>query len=327
LEFLWESGVRKRRAAALRIQARAQFLADSARLASGVKRAYLDAWSAREARLAYGQAEGIMAELVNSAEARFAEGDIAGYDLRRLRFERARFQRRRAAVELDLEEAEQRLGTLLLASDDPRRVSVLELEGEGLASSVPGDPVARALIRRPEIVAAEAFSEARERETSLIRASVFQGTSVTGGLKRQTDGMEGLFMGLEIPLPLTDRRGGAVDAAQAAVLAAESELDLLRRAVTQQVSIASSRLSTAQRQQEVFGSRSAQEAEELLAIARLSFAEGEMRVVDLLDAAKAFVEARLLGIQVRTDLWDAYFELEQAVGGFSTDSDNGVDER
>ena len=52
-----------------------------------------------------------------------------------------------------------------------------------------------------------------------------------------------------------------------------------------------------------------------------------MRVVDLLDAAKAFVEARLLGIQVRTDLWDAYFELEQAVGGFSTDSDNGVDER
>jgi outer membrane protein TolC len=77
----------------------------------------------------------------------------------------------------------------------------------------------------------------------------------------------------------------------------------------------------------VFGSESAQEAEELLAIARLSFAEGEMRAVDLLDAAKAFVEARLLGLQVRADLWDAYFELEQALGGFSTESDKGVNER
>jgi cobalt-zinc-cadmium efflux system outer membrane protein len=327
VDFLWESGSRDSRAEALTLQARARFLADSARLALEVKRAYLGAWQAMEIRRTYQQAEGLMAQLLASAEARFSEGDIAGYDLRRLRLEHLQFQRRTAAVELDLEEAEHRLGALLMATDDARRLSALEVGAEEMTAGVPSDPVAQALTRRPDIQAAEAVAEARGKETTLSRASVLRGTSLTGGIKRQSDGMDGLFMGLAIPVPIADRRGGAIDAAQAAALAADSEVTLLRRAIAQEVSIASSRLSTAQRQQEVFGSESAQEAEELLAIARLSFAEGEMRAVDLLDAAKAFVEARLLGLQVRADLWDAYFELEQALGGFSTESDKGVNER
>ena len=161
----------------------------------------------------------------------------------------------------------------------------------------------------------------------LVKASVLSGTNLTGGFKRQADGMDGVFLGLEIPLPIADRRSGAVDAAQAEIKVAESEVDLLRRAIARQVLLASSRLQIAQRQLEFLGPTGVDEAGEILSLARLSFAEGEMRAFDLLDAARAYIEARLLESQVRGDLWSSYFELERAVGGFLDHNDNGVSER
>ena len=327
MDFLWEGGNRGDRAEALRSRAQAEFLADSVRLVSEVRRAYIDAWQRRETVAAYRRSDEVMGELLASAEARFSEGDLAGYDLRRLRFETLQFGRRIALAELDLEEAERRLGSLLVDSDGSQRISVEDLVIPGIGGRLEGDLLARALASRPEIRSAESFVDALEAAAGLARSSVLRGTSVTGGLKRQADGQEGVFLGLALPLPFADRRKGAVDAAQAEVLAAESEVELLRRSIAQQVSLASARLQIAQRQQELLGPTGVEEAQELLAIARLSFAEGEMRAVDVLDATRAFVEAQLLETQVQGDLWEAYFELEQAVGGFSNETDNGVRER
>jgi cobalt-zinc-cadmium efflux system outer membrane protein len=327
MDFLWERGNRGERAEALRSRAQAEFLADSVLLVSEVRRAYIDAWQRRETVAAYGRSDEVMGELLASAEARFSEGDLAGYDLRRLRFETLQFGRRTALAELDLEEAERRLGSFLVDSDGSQRISVEDLVITGIGERLEGDLLARALASRPEIRSAESFVDALEASAGLARSSVLRGTSVTGGLKRQADGQEGVFLGLAFPLPFADRRKGAVDAAQAEVLAAESEVELLRRSIAQQVSLASARLQIAQRQQELLGPTGVEEAQELLAIARLSFAEGEMRAVDVLDATRAFVEAQLMESQVQGDLWEAYFELEQAVGGFSNETDNGVRER
>ena len=68
-------------------------------------------------------------------------------------------------------------------------------------------------------------------------------------------------------------------------------------------------------------------AEELLSIARLSYDEGEVGIVELLDATRAFVEARLLFRQVQADTWIAFFELEAAVGGFPPADGGGVNDR
>jgi cobalt-zinc-cadmium efflux system outer membrane protein len=327
MDFLWETGNRGARAEALGSRARAEFLADSIRLVSEVRQAYIDAWQRRETVAAYRRSDDVMGEMLASAEARFSEGDLAGYDLRRLRFETLQFGRRTALAELDLEEAERRLGSFLVDSDGSRRFSVEDLVITEIGGRLEGDLLARALANRPEIRSAESFVDALEAAAGLARSSVLRGTSVTGGLKRQADGSEGVFLGLALPLPFADRRKGAVDAAQAEVLAAESEVDLLRRSIAQQVSLASARLQIAQRQQELLGPTGGEEAQELLAIARLSFAEGEMRAVDVLDATRAFVEAQLMESQVQGGLWKAYFELEQAVGGFSNETDNGVRER
>ena len=49
--------------------------------------------------------------------------------------------------------------------------------------------------------------------------------ALTGGYTRKSDGFDGLFLGLAIPLPLWDWRGGDIAAAEAREEAAEPKLD------------------------------------------------------------------------------------------------------
>ena len=151
------------------------------------------------------------------------------------------------------------------------------------------------------------------------------GSAVTGGFKQQSDGRSGLFLAVRLPIPVLDRRRGAVDAAQAEVDGSESRLEWLRLVVAREAALADSRLRGAQRQQALLGDSGVAEAAELLSIARVAYDEGEVGIVELVDAADAFLEARLLGSSVRAELWIAFHELEHAIGGFPREGETGVE--
>jgi outer membrane protein TolC len=68
------------------------------------------------------------------------------------------------------------------------------------------------------------------------------------------------------------------------------------------------------------------EEADLLDIARVAYGEGEMELIDLLDAAEALSDAQIAETRLRADLWTSYYDLERAVGGFDG-SLNGRDER
>jgi cobalt-zinc-cadmium efflux system outer membrane protein len=194
---------------------------------------------------------------------------------------------------------------------------------------VPGpgfDAVSVALARRTEVIAAHAAIDAQRAEADLTRRGVAAGTSLGAGLKRQSDGRDGLFFEVQLPLPVLDRRSAAVDASRAAVTGAEAELEWVLRSVSTEASLAWARVAAAARTAELHGGRGLAEAEELLAIARVAYDEGEVGIVEMLDAVEAFTEAGLLGIGARVEGWLAYFELEQAVGGLADNVDQG-DER
>lgn len=317
LGFLWEQGRRGTRAEAWTTAALSQFAADSTRLATGVKRVFVQAWARGQAVESLRRAEQVVGDVVSSAEARVAEGDLAGYDLRRLRWERARMARRRAVAELELQEAEWALATAVSGVDEPPRVSSAGLVPDGPPPVSEVDLVARALARRGDLQAAVETVRALEADASLVGTSWLSGTSLTGGGKRQSGGVDGWFLGLQVPLPLSDRRAGARAAAGAAAGRARAETALLERVITRQVNLAEARLASALRQRSLLGEDAVADADQLLRIARLSYEEGEAGIVELLDAAGAFVEARLLHGEVHADSWIAYFELEAAVGGFS----------
>jgi cobalt-zinc-cadmium efflux system outer membrane protein len=173
---------------------------------------------------------------------------------------------------------------------------------------------------------ARATVEVWDAESALARRGVLEGAALSGGFKRQSDGQEGLFLGLEVPVPFLDRRTGAAEAARAGAEAAGSEATALERAVTREASLAATRLASAMTLAARLPDAGAGQSEGLLRIARVAWDEGEIGIVELLDAADAYLDSHLMNIGIRTDAWRAYFQLERAVGGLSDGNDRG-DER
>jgi cobalt-zinc-cadmium efflux system outer membrane protein len=324
MDFLWAMGARGARGDARRRAARARFRADSALLALEVKLRHIDTWQAREALGAHQRVDSTIASLLALANVRFAEGDLSGYDVRRLEVERSAAARRLASAENELRAAEAALGGLV--SEDATPASGAAFVGAPPALPPGFSATARARAQRPELSVARATVEVWDAESALARRGVLEGAALSGGFKRQSDGQEGLFLGLEVPVPFLDRRTGAAEAARAGAEAAGSEATALERAVTREASLAATRLASAMTLAARLPDAGAGQSEGLLRIARVAWDEGEIGIVELLDAADAYLDSHLMNIGIRTDAWRAYFQLERAVGGLSDGNDRG-DER
>lgn len=325
VDFLWRAGPLGSRSEAEAAGARARFRADSAGLVLELQRAYVNAWTARRKVKALTPVDSLVQTLTRAARERFAEGDLAGYDVRRLGVERASVARRLARAELELQRAEERLAALVVGEAGPGRASARTLDGAPPALPAAFDAEEAALARRPEVAEALATVDAREAQAALAGRNRLAGASLTGGWKEQSDGQNGLFVGLRVPLPLLDRKGEAVAAARAETRGAESRVELVRRVVRREASLARGRLTSAAGMLELQDSEALAQAEDLMSIARIGYEEGEVGIVELLDAADAYLEARLLATDLRADAWLAWFELERAVGGLSGGIDTGDD--
>lgn len=323
VDFLWTGGPRSERATAGAEAARAAFRVDSAAAVLSLKRTFLDAWQSAAEVDALAEALTVVGEVVKDARERVDEGDLAPYDLRRLAVGRATLERRLHVAEVELADAERRLGALVVDDGSLPRVRA---EDPGLPGEAPGvDPVAAALVGSPELARARSLARALDAQVSLTRRSRLSGTSLTGGFKDQSDGRSGIFLGVHVPIPLLDRKGAAVDAAVAGAERGQAEIDAVRLRIAREAALARARLDAALAQRVSVDDQGLAEADELLASARVAYAEGEAGVVEFVDAAEAFLEARSLDAQVSRAVWDARFELEHVMGGFPDGSPTGAE--
>ncbi len=328
-------GVRgSRRAAADRAAAaaRARLASDSARLAFEVKRVYTDAARAAAVVSVLERVTAVFREGAASASARYEEGDLSRYDFRRIRVERTRYENRLAEARLEAAAARRRLATLVAPGAD-----ALELApADGLAGSPPGVELMRALDRamasRPELTAAESALASSQAGADAVRGERIPTLTATGGYKTQSDGFAGVFLGLSLPVPLWDRRAGAVEAAGARVTAAESRATLVRRQVVTDVRQAVETYRSLQARAALLEAPAdrglAEDSGDLLEMARVAYAEGELELIELLDAAEALLDAEAAAARLRAALWIGYYDVERAVGGLDgpgNDENEGED--
>jgi cobalt-zinc-cadmium efflux system outer membrane protein len=305
--------------------AAARLAADSARLAFEVKRAWTGAAMAERAEAVLARVTEVFREGERSADERFSGGDISLYDRSRIRVERLRYENRLAEAAIEAAAARRRLAQLIDPAGQTIEIGPADSLGGSPPAAVAADRVlATALAGRAEIAAAEAALASARAGASVARGERIPDVTATGGLKNQSDGLTGAFLGLSIPLPLWDRRGGAIDAADARVAAAGHRISLIRRQVESDVRRALDVYTSLAERARLYGS--ADEAVDLLDIARVAYGEGEMELIDLLDAAEALSDAQIAEIRLRADLWTSYYDLERAVGGFDGPI-NGRDER
>jgi len=304
--------------------AEARVWADSARLAFAVKHAFVEAATAEERLAISERVTGVFRLGAQSAVVREAEGDISLYELRRLLVERARYENLLADARLAVSAARRSLTLLLLP----------EVEGAGVAPrgtlgvSPPDlglDGVLEGTIsRRQEVAAARAEVEAALAGVRLARAERIPDITAVGGAKRQSDGFQGLFLGLSIPLSLFDRNAGAIEATEAQVRSAEERLALTSRQVENDLRGAIESYQSLLGRSELLGESLLDEDPDLLQIAQVAYDAGEMDLVQLLDAAEALWGARTAQVRLRADLWTAYYDLERAVGGFDIPAGAGT---
>ena len=170
------------------------------------------------------------------------------------------------------------------------------------------------------------FSAAREF-ASVARWSRLPEPAVTGGYKRQSDGFDGLFLGLAVPLPWWDRKGGEVDAAEARVEATEAREQLTHIFVTNDVTTTAENFWSLERRAALIGGELLADVDDLLDVALLSYTEGELSLLELLDAAQAFCDAGVAKVRLSAAYWIAYYDIERAVGGFAAFDGQGLEDR
>ncbi len=291
----------------------ARFRADSIQLAFEVREAWALAWFAEAAELTVRRAASVIREVAEDAEIRLAEGDISAYETRRLRLERVQ-------AELDVAEAE------LRARDVRRHLAALTFPGTGTEEIGPSTelegvppPVTRqeaidALPDRPDLEAAARDLDAAQAELAVARSGWMPDPTVSLGYRQQEGGFQGLSLGVDLPLPLFDRGGGNRQAADARSAAAAHRLDLRRRLAENDLITTSDRYASSRGRLEAAADGLLADAEALLASATAAYRENEMSLLELLDAANAFRNARLSALSMRSAAWIDYYDLLRAMG-------------
>jgi cobalt-zinc-cadmium efflux system outer membrane protein len=316
IDWPWRYAQRRTAAGRAADAASAMAQADSLSLAFDVKQAFITSGRAEGMFQVVQQVVSVFRTAEQSSAARFTEGDISGYELRRIRVERARYESQLRHVTVELAHARRRLTALLV----PGVTDVLLAPTAPMTESPPAVSGAtlldRALTSRPEIAAAGLSVESASAATSLSRWGALPDPTITAGYKRISGGLDGGIVGLELPIPLLNRQGGDSDAAAARLDAAQRRQLLTRRAVENDVRSALDAYTSLVQIDQLVTDTLLAGSEDLLDIALASYAEGEMTLLDLMDAAEAFREAQDTRTHVTAELWIAYFDLERAAGGY-----------
>jgi cobalt-zinc-cadmium efflux system outer membrane protein len=313
IRWPWERADRGRAAAAEREAGAYRVSGDSLRLAFDVKRAFAEAASAELVHDGLAEATAVVRDALEDATHRAAEGDLSGYALRRLRVERARYEADLSAAAMAARAARRRLGALLppdsAAEVAPTGLPVGDPPPVEPLTSSPAEPAV------PALAAARAAVDAARADERAVRRGRIPAPTAIGGYKSQSDGLTGAFLGLSLPLPLFDRRDGAAAEAGAATARAEAHLALVRRQAENDVRLALEAHRMSCERARLFEGELLTEPEALLRIARVAYAEGEMSLVELLDAVDAYRAARVAAVGARRDVWVTFFDLERAAGG------------
>jgi multidrug efflux system outer membrane protein len=289
----------------------------TAQLRAEVRQAYTGLLLAQAREALVGSAVDDMRRLIERLRAREKEGEGSRYD--RMRGERALldleadaalFASERAAAQGQLAAL---LGTTvsqdrLVASDS------LEIPGRRAEVTV---LIEQAIATRGDYRSAElsiAQFEAERLAASSLRAPT---PTVSGGLKKSRNNFgdgTGYQFSLDVAVPLFNRGQAAEAVAAAQKLRAESEVAYQRARIEAEIRTAHALLLMQEQRAARYREATASIAEPLAEIGRVGYEEGELGILELLDAARQAIDARLREVALMAAVRSAAIELDRVTG-------------
>jgi outer membrane protein, heavy metal efflux system len=250
--------------------------------------------------------------LIEILRAREREGEGSRFD--RLRAEQELRDVRQLATSAAVDVAEARATVTAMLPSDVTVARVTPLASVQPAPAAVDALITRAVSTRAELRALQRSADRTELESVAARRARRPAPTLFGGLKRAGDESErdrGGVFGVSVSLPLFDTGGREVARWQAE----RSRLDAERASIEHQIRSEITRASEALALRHAALSDDAEAAGvELTQIAEVAYREGEMGILELLDAVRTASRARMRSIELRLDARLAQIALERALG-------------
>lgn len=323
LEIAGQRGLRRKAASLRREAAEARLAVAVLDLDFEVAQAFAEALAAERKAARAREVADAFARAKRIGMERLERGDVSGYEARRTALEAARYAALEAEAAREVRTARARLRSLIVGSlDSSAPLPPLAEQSASLAAPLEDlDALrTRALARHPAIRSAELARQAEEMRARLERREIVPDPTIGVGYKREEmAGLSGEWDGfaaqVTLPLPLWDRRSGAVDATEAGARVAAAELRRIRRRIALGVERAWYDLRAASEQLEAIRPQLGPEARAALEAARTAYEEGEIALVEWLDAVRAYYEAETSYAGLVADHLIRRAALDRAVGG------------
>ncbi len=310
------------RAAMLRREAaEARLVATEAQLDLDVTRAYALAVAAERRATLARHATFAFARARSVSETRFAEGDVSGYAHRRISLEAARYAGLLAEALLAERTARLTLASLVGTTEDS--LGSLDLTFDVSLAAValamtPDSLRGMAARHRADLRVAILEAEAAAADARLVSRGRLPLPILSAGLKTEhsvgAGDFSGFVAGVSLPLPLWDRRQGAIEAAGAEARREVAQAEIVRRRVAREVDEAVAGLRAIDEQLGLLRPQLGAESEAALNAAQVAYSEGEISLVEWLDAVRAYQEAESTYASLRAESIIRRAALDRAVG-------------
>ncbi len=239
------------------------------------------------------------------------------------KFDRLRTERERAELlaELALLRAASALELGRLSAFLPEGTGIRTLSGQIEAPLLvlnATEVTHRALSLREDYRAEQRRLEQYQLEQRAAERLRFPEPIVNAGLKRADVGQRGIangpVVGITIPLPLFNKGQSEVARYSAEQERTSARLDVLARQIRAAVEGAIQAFTIRQRARDEYRSQLAETGPELVRIATVAYQEGEIGILQLLDAYRVQRQAQLRMLEIQAAVKESQIELERVVG-------------
>lgn len=269
-----------------------------------VRIAYTDllASSTREHALAEGLAA--LDAVIERLRAREQAGEGSAFDRLRAERERVDFADDQRATRAAITAAQAQLAALL--AEPAGGVSLIASDDIGRPVVLPPLPeaVQQAISRRPALQAADAEMQRLRFEQQAAGRLARPHPILSGGWKQTADAGRsdsGYAFGIGVAVPLFARGAAEAAVSSAALTAAEGRRAAIALEIEADVRVAHARAEAARERVQAYETDALVRSRELVRIATLAYDEGELGILELLDAHRTRLDAELRALALKTD--------------------------
>ena len=309
LEIFGQRGARRRVAELEQSATAARLSATRSAVSYEATRAYAAAVAATQRAALADEAARAFGTARRVSRARLAGGDVSGYQHRRLFLEAARYATLRSTALLARDSALRSLSLLIGSSartDSAARLALTDTLAPAPLTLPVDSMVTLALAARSELLAGQLDAEAAAAGIRAASAEQIPALTLSGGYKDERlatgESLRGFVAGVSLPLPLWDRRGGAIAAARGEGGRGTAELERLRRQTVLEIEDAYAGHQALSGQLVELRGQLGEEARKARRSAEAAYAEGEISLLEWLDSVRAYQEAEA----AYSTLWSEY---------------------